>query len=263
MPTQTELYRISEQGTGTVWTYTSGNEEIVHNAETYEPIAVSRTEVQNKIELARANIDVNLSLTNPLAIRCLETNGERIMTITVYERDRQGDISVIWKGRLASVLPGMTNVALKMESIFTSLRRYGLRAKYTRSCRHALYGRGCNLNPEDFAILGCSVSAASGRTLTIVAADAYEDGYFTGGMLRTADGMLSYIIGHTGSAIKLQRQSRSLYDEIQDGLPFNVTLYPGCDHTIGTCDTKFNNKLNCGCFRHIPKKNPMGGSSIV
>jgi hypothetical protein len=100
-------------------------------------------------------------------------------------------------------------------------------------------------------------------TLTIAAAAAYSDGYFVGGMLRAPEGTLSYIIGHVGSSITVQRLSYDLVSSIADGFPFNITLYPGCSHDRATCNSKFNNLLNYGGFDFIPVKNPMDGGSIV
>lgn len=262
MATQTELYRFSEQGSALFWTYTSGNEAVTYNDEVYTPASISRTEIEVKNEISRANIDVQVSLNNEAGLRWLQDNGEKIVTLTIFERDKAGAISVSWKGRLASVQPGMKFITLRMESIFTSFRRPGLRARYQKSCRHVLYGRGCKLDAEDFAEAG-TVSAIAGRTLTIAEAGSHDDGFYVGGMLRTADGMLSFITGHVGSAITLQRLSFSVGEEVAGGFPFAVSLYPGCDHSRATCNAKFANLLNYGGFDHIPTKNPMGGSSIV
>jgi uncharacterized phage protein (TIGR02218 family) len=262
MATPTELYRFSEQGSASIWTFTSGNEEVNYGGETYVPASISRSEAEVKNEIAKANLDVNVSLSNEAGLRWMQDNGEKIVTLTIFSRDKGGVFNVVWKGRLASLSPSMTNITLKMESIFTSLRRPGLRARYQRSCRHPLYGRGCKLNPEDYAV-NANVSASNNKTFTIAEAATYPNGYFVGGMLRTADGTLSYVVGHVGSSITVQRLSFSLTEAVDNGFPFVVKIYPGCDHTIETCDAKFNNKLNCGCFRHIPTKNPMGGGSIV
>lgn len=266
MATVTELYRFSEQGSAFIWTFTSGNEPVVYDAgdgdETYEPVYIGRNAVTVKNEIAKMNLEVNIALTNPVAIRWMQDNGEKIVSLTIFEREKGGTFNVVWKGRLASIMPGLKDVTLKMESIFTSLRRPGLRARYQRSCRHALYGRGCTLDAEDFASVG-TVTAAADRVLNVTEAAAQPAGYFVGGMFRAPDGTLSYIVDHVGSSITLQRLSYSLVEAIASGFPFVGTLYPGCDHTIETCDTKFNNKLNCGCFRFIPQKNPMGGGSIV
>lgn len=266
MATQTELYRFTEQGSADVWTYTSGDQVVTYDAgegdEDYAPVSISRSEVESRNELSRANLDIQVPLTNPAALRWLADNGELLVGLTVFEQDRLGAVSVIWKGRLTGVIPGMDSITLKFESIFTSLRRPGLRARYQKSCRHALYGRGCNLDPEDFATVGACTGIV-GSVVTVTEADAQPDGYYTGGMLRSPDGVLSYIINHTGSALTLQRISFSLLQAAAIAFPFDVTIYPGCSHDRNTCNAKFDNLLNYGGFDFIPTKNPMGGSSIV
>lgn len=266
MATQTELYRFTEQGSTEVWTYTSGDTEVTYDAgdgdEDYAPVSIARTEVESRSEMARANLDVTVALTNLAALRWLADNGENIVSLTIFERDRLGAYSVAWKGRLVAVIPGMDSITLKFESIFTSLRRPGLRARYQKSCRHALYGRGCTLDAEDFADAG-TCTAAADRVVTVTEAAAQTDGYYTGGMLRSPDGVLSYIIDHVGADLTVQRMSFSLQAAIDGGFPFAVTIYPGCAHDRATCNTKFANLLNYGGFDFIPQKNPMGGSSIV
>lgn len=267
MATKTELYRFSEQATGLVWRYTSGNEVVMYDddgtgAKAYTPVSIARSEAEIKTELARANIEIELPLTNELSIRWLRDNGEKIVSVTIFQRERGGTFNVVWKGRLVSLIPNMTQMVLKMESIFTSLRRPGLRARYQRGCRHALYGRGCTLNPEAFASVG-NITSVTGETFTIAEAATHPNGYFVGGMLRAPDGNLSYIVNHVGTLITIQRLSYSLVSAIAAGLPVAIKLYPGCEHNRTACSSKFNNILNYGGFDFIPVKNPMGGSSIV
>lgn len=262
MATATELYRFVEKASGLVWTYTSGNEEVTYNGEVYEVVSINRTEAEVKNEISKANIEVDLPLSNEVAIRWMQDNGERMVSLTIFERDKGGAFNVIWKGRLASIQPGMQSATLNMESIFTSLRRPGLRSRYQLGCRHALYGRGCNLDPEDFAVPSF-VTVANNRVLTIPQAAEYDNGYFVGGMLRAPDQTLSYVIGHISSVITLQRMSFSLSQAITTGLPLAVKLYPGCEHTRPVCNTKFDNLLNYGGCDFIPSTNPVAGSSIV
>ncbi len=48
------------------------------------------------------------------------------------------------------------------------------------------------------------------------------------------------------------------------GLVAGMTLkaYPGDDHTLATCATKFDNVANYGGFPYFPEKNPFGGSPV-
>lgn len=261
MTTQTELYKFVERDSSVVWTFTSGVEEIVHELETYVPTKISRNDIEARNELARANIDIQVPLTNEAALNWLADNGEQIVTLTIFERDRAGVITVAWKGRLAAVIPGMNSIQLKMESIFTSLRRTGLRARYQSSCRHALYGRGCELDPEAFgSALECTV--IEGTVITVPDASLQPSGYYAGGMLKAPDGTLGFVIEHSGDTITLQRRIFAL-ESVAGDLPFDVTLYPGCAHNRTDCAERFDNILNYGGFDFIPVKNPMGGGSIV
>jgi len=257
---QIDLYRIvmGDQ----VWTLTSADEDQEYNDELYAAVAMGRTGYESKNEMAKANVEVRLPLSHVLAINLLTSFNDQIMTLTVYT-NRDGSIQVSWKGRLSSLKPGDNDLTLVFESVFTSLRRPGLRARYQKSCRHALYGRGCRLDPEDFAE-AATVDDIVGSTITVPEAASQIDGYYLGGMLRAADGVLSYIINHVGDQITVQRVSYSLTAQFDlEGAGTAVTIYPGCDHTRATCNGKFSNGDNYGGFDWIPRKNPMGGSSIV
>jgi uncharacterized phage protein (TIGR02218 family) len=158
-------------------------------------------------------------------------------------------------------------VTIECENIFTSLRRPGVRARYQKKCRHALYQRGCNLNDYDFAVVA-TATAVDGSVITVpdladsnFDSNTQGDGYFTGGMIETATGFMRYIIDHTGDQLTLITPLSELTEDVNDSSgDAVVTLYPGCDHTRGTCKDKFNNLVNYGGFPWIPGKNPFGNN---
>ena len=266
MSATTDLYRIVI-GT-TVWTMTSGDEKVEYGSgtggalELYVPTAIGRGGIQSKAQLSKANLEVRLPLTHEIVVLLLSSWLERACTLTVF-RKRVIGTDTVWKGRLTGVKPGDESASVTFECIFTSLRRPGLRARFQKSCRHPLYGRGCFLDPEDFAHAAV-LNDIDGRTLTVPAADAQVDGFFTGGMVKAPDGTLTYIAEHVGALLTMNRISGSLAGPFAvDGPGVPVTLYPGCDHSYATCASKFANDDNYGGFDHIPIRNPMGGSSIV
>ena len=260
MTTPIDLYRIAMGAT--VWTITSADVKQVYGGETYDPLPMKRGGFEQKNEISKSDMEVGIPIDHDLAVLLLTSYNEEVMSLTVFT-NTSGTINTTWKGRLASIKPTDSELTLVFESIFTSLRRPGLRARYLKSCRHALYGRGCTLDPEDFAVAG-TVTALSGATLTVTEAAGYANGYFTGGMVRSPGGFLSYVVGHAGTQVTIQRVGYSLAKSWADtGSGMLVNLYPGCDHSRGTCNSKFSNGLNYGGFDWIPSKNPMGGSSIV
>lgn len=255
-----DLFRISYGGT--LYLLTSSAKQQTHSAETYEPAAVARGGAQIKGELSKSNFEVRLALGHELSGLLLTTWDETPTTITVFSKRTSGT-EVIWKGRLASIQPDDTHVKMTFESIYTSMRRPGLRARFQKVCRHPLYGRGCWLNSASFAVAG-TLNAITGLVLTVPEAGTMPNGWYAGGMVREPGGILSYISEHTGSSLTLNRVSSALAAAFESaGAGLAITLYPGCDHSYATCQSKFANDDNYGGFDYIPVKNPMGGSSIV
>jgi uncharacterized phage protein (TIGR02218 family) len=266
-----ELYRFVEGPQ--VWTVTSADSDEVYNSETYSSITIGRDEIEQKNELSKANINVTVLLDNPMGRRWMNSILDTVVGLTLFSKDVDaGTTNVIWKGRLVSVKPELAAIKLAFESIFTSMRRPGLRGKYQRSCPHVLYGRGCNLDKDDFAVSSV-ITAVSGATVTATAAALQPDGWYNGGMIQGPDGALRFVLAHVGSTLTLIRSLDSVtegfansgygngYGLFYGGLAVNI--YPGCDRTKETCKNKFNNLDNNGSFPFMPLKNPMAGSSIV
>jgi hypothetical protein len=258
-----ELFRIVVEDV--IWTFTSHDVNQIYDSgdgdELYVKTPIDRTEIQSNKEVTKAGVTINIPIDHPFAKYMLITYFEQSVSMTIFE-DVNGTVSVFWKGRLASIQPSNTTLSLVFESIFTSLRRPGLRATFQRTCRFALYGKGCELDPDDFDV-PATVSAISGNTLTVPEASGQPNGYYLGGMVAAPDGTLSYIIGHTGTTIVLQRISKSLIAAFAlTGVGTAIKLYPGCDHSRATCHAKFNNVLNYGGFDWIPTKNPFAESIV-
>ena len=255
-----------------VWTFTSGDEPVEYMGETYTPVPIGRSEVETRNELSRANIEVKMDLDNPVGQRWLHDHVETMVTLTIFERDEDDEVSVVWKGRLSGVKPTMSEIVLNFESVFTSLRRPGLRARYQRSCRHMLYSRGCGVNKEAWAVKGVP-TAINGLVVTVPEAAAYPNGYFTTGILEGPDGTLRFITNHVGNQLTLLRPFESLAKALAlDGYGLSygkyyggaaVRMFPGCDRTRATCHGRFDNLMNYGGFDWIPIRNPFDGSSIV
>lgn len=272
-----ELYRFVEGSN--VWTVTSADSDEVYNAgegdETYISTTVGRNEAESKNELSRANLEVSFDLDNQMARRWLRQIVDNVVTLTIFSKDLEsGSVAVVWKGRLASVKPDVTSISLVFESIFTSLRRSGLRKRYQRSCPHVLYGRGCLLNKADFATEGrLTAITTDGITLTVPEAASLPDGWFTAGMIEAPDGTLRFVTNHSGATLTLIRPIDSLSEAFANagyGVNYGafyggvaVKVYPGCDRSKEVCKNKFDNLNNYGGFPFIPLKNPFSGSSIV
>ena len=261
-----QLWRFTSRATA--WTSTgSGGEEI-----TWEPAAVAHGDVVQTSEIERGRLELTWPLSHPFARRFLAPMGNTPVTLTIFRGHEQvlGETVAHWKGRVVGAEVEGQRILLQAESVFSTLRRAGVRAKYQRLCRHALYGRGCGLDIALHWLTGTVISAAA-NAVTIPEAANQPDGWFRGGVLRFG-AQLGFITGHAGQTITLSRPMPELAvalaepeldPETGDPLPVLVDIAPGCDLRATTCAGKFGNLANFGGFPEIPGRNPFGGGSIV
>lgn len=268
-----ELFRFVH-GT-TVWTYSSGP-EVEYNGETYVGYPIGRDEMQQTKDLHKSALEILLPRTSELSLLYLAGSPENIITVTVF-RTHVGVFDgpvVYWKGRIVSVeWPDPATVKFSCESVFTSLKRPGLRARYQRMCRHALYSEQCGVDKAAYAVAGTVSAVNTARTMvTIPEAAGYANGYFLGGFLSLADGTMRFITAHAGSSITLSTPAPVLADFVGltgYGVGYGVgygaalAIYPGCARNRETCQGRFGNILNFGGWPWIPSRNPFDGRSLV
>lgn len=259
----------------TTWRYTSAAYPVTALGHTWQPTQIKPGAVTQSNDMTRDTLSLQFPRGHEFARTFLGYTPDLITSVTVYRghtTDPDNSFVTYWKGRVSSFKTSGDQLSVECEPIFTSLRRPGLRARWQRSCRYALYHRGCGLDPEQFGSDGTCISA-NGVNIVVPEAAALPAGWLIGGMIRSPDGVLRYIVDHSGSNIKLIRPVESLARALADsgygrgyGTYYGgvaVRLYPGCDHSMSTCKAKFNNIDNFGGFPWIPSKNPFAGSSIA
>lgn len=248
-----ELFAFSDGDT--TWRYTSADRAVSAMTHTWASAPIGRGSIDETGEIHRAGLAVTLPITDAFARGFVSDQADRQVSVTMWSEAAADDWAVAWRGRVVGASISGEVVTLNCESVFTSMRRPGLRARFTKGCRHALYGRGCGLDPDDFDTAG-TVSDVAGAVVTVTGANAQADGWWVGGMLKTADGTARMIIGHAGNVLTLSRPIPGLAASAA------VLIYPGCDHARATCHAKFNNVANYGGFPWIPPVNPFGGTSV-
>jgi uncharacterized phage protein (TIGR02218 family) len=250
------------------WTSAGSGGEAI----TWDPAAVAHGDVVQTSEIERGRLELTWPLSHPFARRFLAPMGNAAVTLTIFRGHEQvlGETVAHWKGRVVGAEVEGQRIILNCESVFSTLRRAGVRAKYQRLCRHALYGRGCGL---DIALhwQGGVVSSAAANAVTIAQAADAPDGWYRGGVLRFGP-QLGFITGHAGALLTLSRPmpeiaaalgAPEINPDTGDPMPLLVDLAPGCDLRAATCAAKFGNLANFGGFPEIPGRNPLGGGSIV
>jgi uncharacterized phage protein (TIGR02218 family) len=261
-----QVWRFTSRATD--WTSAASEGEAI----TWEAAAISHGDVVQTSEIERGRMELTWPLSHPFARRFLAPFGNTPVTLTIFRGHEQvlGETVAHWKGRVVGAEAEGARILLNCESVFSTLRRAGVRAKYQRLCRHALYGRGCGLDIAQHWQTG-QVTAVSGGTATVPGAAASPNGWYRGGVLRFGV-QLGFIVGHVGATLILSRPMPDLATALANPtldpvtgtpLPVSVSIAPGCDLRAESCAAKFGNLLNFGGFPAIPGRNPFGGSSIV
>lgn len=265
------LYKIVLDGTAYNWT--SSDSAIEYNGDTYEPVTIGHNNVEQGNEINRANLSIVVPRDNPVAAQYLSSVPDHPASVTIF-RVLDEQVHAWWKGRILGGSATGSEATIECESVFTSLRRTGLRARYQRGCRHALYHRGCTLDADDFAVEASATGLSSSVSVLVPEAALQADGWYLGGMIEYA-GVKRFIVNHVGSVLTLQRPFVLLneaitsggswdlqWDELWDG-GVGVVIYPGCDRLRQTCNDKFGNLPNYGGMDWIPIRNPFDGRSVV
>jgi hypothetical protein len=254
------LYAFNDGVLSQPWLFTSDDEDIIIDTGpqagiyTASPIDASDVEVNGNIE--RQDVDFTFPNSDAFARRYLDP-AYAITTLTIFRghhADPDMNLSVHWKGRLVGASSIGDGIKMSAESIFTSMRRIGNRARCERQCIRALYRPGCNLVRSDFEEAG-TVTDVSGLVLTVPEAALAPDGDYTAGIVNFG-GIFGMVQLHSGDQITLLTKIHGLADYVTANGSADVLLAPGCNRTLRRCVDRFSNNLNNGGYEKLPEINP-------
>lgn len=243
--------------------YTTADRPITYLTNTYAPTAISRSSIVSGNELRQATIQVTAPRDIAVALlyqQAPPASDVQLLITGLHADDPDQQGVADWIGRVIGTQWQGSQVVFSCEPAQTGVLTYGLRRRYQKNCPHVLYGTACTLNPALFKIAATLTASASGGITLTASAFNTGDTRLTGGYLEwdTGNGYLERrsIDAHAGSTITLNYGHSDLV------VGRAVTVYLGCDHTIGTCNLRFSNMLNYGGQPYIPAINPMDGSIV-
>lgn len=243
--------------------YTSASFEIEYNYRTYIPISIGRGKIELTDQLNKNAVTINTERNNNFVLDFFSGVHERAASLTIFRGhvgEEESEFITQWKGRVINITFKEEEVEISCESVFTSLKRQGLRAKYQYLCRHVLYSSKCGVSSDTHKIQSViSVDDYSGNELTVGELSNYREGYFNAGYILIDSYIYRYILAHSGSNLVLNKPLPLVEGSV------GVDIFPGCNHTSDHCRNKFNNILNYGGFEHIPSVNPFStlGSNLL
>lgn len=249
---------------GRAWRLTNVEVPQIKDGVEYKPLTMSRTEIEPTADIAKANITLSVPMTSDIGDVFKVQPPSEVVRMTVYARhDLDNEFQVIWKGRVINAEFEPPWLKLTSDSVFSSLKRTGVRRRYSAQCPYALYGAKCGVSRALFKRT-FTLTSMSGSTVTFNEAAADADGFYAGGYIQYANAE------HGNIETRMIRESFTGTGLMKLSTPplglapgMEVDLFPGCDHTDGPngCG-KFSNEINFGGFKFIPRKNPFGGTML-
>jgi len=246
--------------------YTSADEDIHINGNVFISTQIKRTEAQQTNEISKSSITVTVPRTCEVAQILLGYPPTGVILLKVYGVQRiTGDYGVVWLGRVLNASCNGVSSDLTCESIYTSVRRVALSRMYQTNCPLVLYDpNSCRVSKTTHQVSD-TVTAVSGLTVSVER--TYANNYFAGGIFEwNASGGVQRrcILSNSGRNLGINFPI-PLSDLIAGAtLPAGtqVSIYPGCAHTLTDCRNKFNNIDNYGGFPYIPIVNPFNGTTL-
>lgn len=245
------------------WRYTTAEVPITYNGQEYTPIPMERDEIESTGDFTRSNLTIKLPQDCPIGelFRIQPPSG--VVSVNLFaEHYDYGQFMTLWKGRIINIQWEAPWMILTTESVFSSLQRVGLRRVFGTQCPYALYGTECSVAAIDHRETH-TVNVLSGMSVTCYSLIGRPENFFAGGYLTYTSAVRETVerrmIRSSSSATGVLTLA-SLPVELVAGTVLN--LYPGCDHSLSVCNSKFNNSLNFGGMPYIPQKNPFGGASL-
>jgi uncharacterized phage protein (TIGR02218 family) len=246
----------------TIYRYTSGPDDFVYLTKTYKAVQIARSDVDESGDIPKDGITITVPRDAEIADEFRVAPPSEVILVNVYRLhydDATVERKLFWTGRVLNCEWKGAIADLTCESIYTALKRPGLRRLYQRMCPHVLYGPACGLVDTVYKST-IVLDAVVGSTLNAAAIDAQPDGYFSGGMVEweSSPGRFERrgIKSHVGADVVLTHTIPG----IEPGA--SVSFWPGCDHSLATCNSKFSNAVNYGGFPFVPQKNPFTGTNV-
>ncbi len=187
------------------------------------------------------------------ALRDGSFDGCEIVRYRIFFSDRIGGTAIgsvlLFKGRLGVVEEiGRTSAKLTVNSDLTLLDIDMPRNVYQPTCLHTLYDSGCTLVKNAF---GTNGTVGSGSTASVINWSGASANFVQGSITFTSgvNAGVTATVGSVGAGTSMTlRYPLESPPATGDGF----TVYYGCDHTPGTCQSKFNNLANFRGFPYVP-----------
>lgn len=239
--------------------WTSAEDDILESGDTWTAVNISREALAGGgADQRDQNLVITVPADNSIASQYINSV-PGVPTTVVIERIQRTDgpsfeVIKLFEGRIASV--GFEDhgrrAKINVQPLVAATSRTVPRFNFQGSCNHVLYDDLCQVDDTDpaFRLSAAAVTAVSGNTITVTGVSAFGADFFEGGFVEASGGTdRRLILSTSGDILTL------LLPFSASPLGSSVIVFAGCDHSIATCKSKFNNVINYGGFAFVPTKN--------
>ncbi|MCP3688660.1 MAG: hypothetical protein GY784_09630, partial [Gammaproteobacteria bacterium] len=239
------------------WTYASGDRDISHLARVYRSLAggISDAGLTQGGEDGTNNVRITAPGDLDVAQLYRGIPPSDTIELVIYEMHYgDPDYRVSFVGEVQGVsFPAADRCEIRCSPESVSMQSQGLKLCWERACPHSLYGRGCTVDRNAYAV-AATITGIDGVVISVTGVGSYSDGWFNAGYIEWPVSNGNYdrraIESHVGNDLTIFGGVEGL------SVTQDIVAYPGCDQTPTTCNTKFGNMPNYGGFRHMPGRSP-------
>ncbi len=157
-----------------------------------------------------------------------------------------------FSGLVSDIEPSRTAIQMHVNSALFLLNTQLPRNQYQATCLHALYDGDCGLQRSSW---GVAATVGNGSTASVIQSGinqpVYPDGWFDRGYILFSNGDLAgtraTIKSHAAGVLTLLMPL-----PVAPATGSAFTAYAGCDKSMATCQSKFNNVINFKGMPFIP-----------
>lgn len=223
-------------------------------AQTFARTEVRRTNIASNGSLSPVQVEVEM----PAAEALIQAYGfgvpPRDLTLKIWRvHPATGNSDKIYEGKVTAISASGRHAKLLIPSLLTSVLEITVpRIHYQANCNHRFGDSRCAV-PLAQHTLSTTVASIASDNVTIGIADPMPGlpGWGKGGeLVRVSDGERRQIIANNGTQaleIRWPFPALSVSDSVQ--------VVRGCDHSLTTCHTEFQNSDRFGGHPHIPTRN--------
>jgi len=242
----------------TTYKYTSAEDDVTVNANTYNAIAISRSKIGRGQDSRKNTLEIKVPGNNPIAIQYISNvPGQRgYVLVQRYQRSdgSSPEIINIFEGKLSRVefIDDAKIAKITVTPISAAISRQIPRYVFSAQCNNILFDDNCGISKTNplYWYQG-TISAVSDNIITVSGlGSTHSSGWANAGVVEILSGSDSRLVtNHTGDNLEL------LLPFPVNILGSTVDVYAGCGHSIAVCKTDFDNVINFKGCAFVPHRN--------